>query len=50
MLCTFDVDDLKIGHVATSAASYIAMAIKWMMAFELVHVVRLIRKNLMQME
>lgn len=45
-----DVDDLKIGHVTTSAASYIAMAIKWLMAFELVYVVRQLRKNLVQMK
>lgn len=35
-LCTFDVDNLKIGNVTTSAAAHIAMAVKWFMAFELV--------------
>ena len=33
-LCTFNLGDLKIGDVTTSAAAYIAMAVKWLMAFE----------------
>jgi hypothetical protein len=35
-LCTAEADDIKTGKQVTSAASVIAWAVKWLMAFELV--------------
>lgn len=35
-LCTAQAEDIRVGSVVTSAASVLAWAVKWLMAFELV--------------